>query len=72
MEVGRKGGKRDSMRSALEGHYSSETQRFSRSFVVGPVGDMCDAAYGLAAGLSVQTFYQCRTDVRKQRPLHAG
>eukprot|EP00965_Chrysotila_dentata_P255041 6212080-Pleurochrysis_carterae.AAC.1 len=68
----RKGGKRDAMRAALEDHYSSDTLSFSRSFVVGSKNDVCHTAFGLACGLSIQTFQQSITDCRKKRPMHRG
>eukprot|EP00965_Chrysotila_dentata_P034507 1148243-Pleurochrysis_carterae.AAC.1 len=60
----------DHRRESLEQHYPSETQSFSRSFVVGRRNDFCAAAYALlACGISVQTFDNARADVRLNRPL---
>eukprot|EP00965_Chrysotila_dentata_P151184 4997446-Pleurochrysis_carterae.AAC.1 len=67
-----KGIKRDHMRDILATHYSSEKSSFSRSFVIGERNDMCAAAYGLACGLSVATFYNSCADVRHNQPYHKG
>eukprot|EP00965_Chrysotila_dentata_P217587 6190093-Pleurochrysis_carterae.AAC.1 len=56
----------------LEAHYSSQTGDFSRSFVVGPLNDVCAAAMGYACGLSCATFCNSRADCRMGRPLHKG
>eukprot|EP00965_Chrysotila_dentata_P180840 5969389-Pleurochrysis_carterae.AAC.1 len=60
------------MRASLEEHYSSAHRSFSRSFVVGPLNDVCAAAFGLACGLSVQTYQLARADCRLSRPTHKG
>ena len=61
------GGRRDTMANEMRHHYSTGTCSFSRSFVVGSLNDCCAASAGLANGLSVQTFQNARTDVRKNR-----
>eukprot|EP00965_Chrysotila_dentata_P198795 6179026-Pleurochrysis_carterae.AAC.1 len=68
----RKGGKRDAMRANLEEHYSSADRSFSRSFVVGPLNDVCATAFWLACGLTVQTYQIACADCRMQRPTHKG
>ena len=70
--VGSGVGLRDSLRLEMEGHYSSATREFSRSFVVGPLNDCCVASAGLAKGLAFATFARARTDVRKNRPWRDG
>ena len=63
------GGLRDATRKELEGHYDQTTGSFTRSFVVGPLGDCCAASAALAKGLSFQTFANARADVTKGRVL---
>ena len=62
-----RGGMRNAFRSDLQPHYSSASCAFSRSFVVGPLNDCCAASAGLAAGSSVQTYFNAYADVRKNR-----
>ena len=67
-----RGGLRDANRTELNQHYSSASKQFTRSFVVGPLGDCCAASAGLANGLSFATWASSRADVTKERPWHAG
>ena len=53
-------------------HYDQESRSFTRSFVVGTLGDCCAASAGLAKGISFDTFSKSRADVTKGRPLHIG
>ena len=62
------GGLRDATRDELEGHYDQTSGKFSRSFVVGPLGDCCAESAALAKGISFQTFATARADVRRKRP----
>ena len=66
------GGARDATRKELENHYDKGSKTFTRSFVVGPLGDCCAASAGLAKGISFHTFADSRVDVHQNRPLHAG
>lgn len=66
------GGLRDSTRKRLAAHYNQDSKSFSRSFVVGRLNDCCAASRGLADGLSWSTWSRARTDLRKDRPFHAG
>eukprot|EP00965_Chrysotila_dentata_P181886 6005023-Pleurochrysis_carterae.AAC.1 len=63
---------RDAARKKLENHYSSATCSFSRSFVVGPLNDVCCDAAGLAKGLAFGTYARARCDVRKSRAMRKG
>ena len=56
----------------MQGHYDEGLNTFTRSFVVGPVGDCCAASAGLAKGLSFGTFANSRADITQKRPWHAG
>jgi hypothetical protein len=67
-----KGGLRDANRTQLLNHYDRATKQFTRSFVVGPLGDCCAASFGLANGISFATFAESRADVTKDRPWHAA
>ena len=67
-----KGGRRDAFRKIMEEHYDKRTKTFTRSFRIGDLGDCCEAAAGLAAGLSFATFATVRADVTLERPWHAG
>ena len=67
-----KGGLRDANRLEMQGHYDQQSGTFTRSFVVGPLGDCCAASAGLANGLSFDTWASSRADVTLQRPWHAG
>ena len=67
-----RGGLRDANRKEMQQHYDEETRNFTRSFVVGAVGDCCAASAGLANGLSYCTWADSRADVRKARVWHAG
>ena len=62
-----RGGKRGALASDLKGHYSSANRSLSRSFVVGPLNDCCDASAALAAGVSFQTYANARADVTLNR-----
>ena len=66
------GGLRDKTREELEGHYDETHGKFSRSFVVGPLGDCCAESAALAKGISFQTFASARADVRRKRPRRAA
>ena len=66
------GGFRDASRKDLESHYDRRSGSFTRSFVVGLLGDCCAASSGLAKGISFATFASSRTDVTKERAWHAG
>ena len=55
-----KGGFRDAISIDMRSHYDKSTSQFTRSFVVGPLGDCCAASAGLACGLSIQTFNSLR------------
>jgi hypothetical protein len=55
----------------MKQHYSVETSKMSRSFVVGKLNDCCAASFGLAAGLSFGTFARARSDVKKDGPKRA-
>jgi hypothetical protein len=66
------GGFRDGSRKDLEAHYDRQSGLFTRSFVVGSIGDCCAASAGLAKGISFATFADSRADVTKQREWHAG
>ena len=66
------GGLRDACRKMLGNHYDRIRASFTRSFVVGDLGDCCAASAGLAAGLSFQTYANARTDVTKDRELARG
>ena len=68
----RKGGLRDANRTQLLNHYDRSTNKFTRSFVVGPLGDCCAASAGLANGISFATFANSRADVTKDRAWHAA
>ena len=65
-------GMRDASRKDLEAHYDRPTQTFTRSFVVGRLGDCCAASAGLAKGLSFDVFAKSRADTTKAKPWHAG
>lgn len=65
--VNKKSELRDAMRRELQGHYDAASGAFTRSFVVGPCGDCCAAAAGLARGLSFGTFANARADLVKER-----
>lgn len=67
-----KGGLRDASRADMEAHYDISKGVFTRSFVVGPLGDCCGASAGLAKGLSFATWANSRADVTGNRPRHAG
>ena len=67
---GTSGGMRDACRRELEAHYDKKTSSFTRSFVIGPVGDCCAASAGLAKGLSFGTFASARADAIHDRPWH--
>ena len=71
-EAKNNGGLRDATRKELEGHYDKTSGEFTRSFVVGAVGDCCAASAGLAKGLSFQTFAEARADVTQERALRPG
>ena len=62
------GGLRDASRTDMAGHFDGKSGTFSRSFVVGPLGDCCAASAGLAKGLSFHTWADSRADVRQGRP----
>ena len=64
------GGLRDANRTQLENHYAVNSKSFTRSFVVGPLGDCCAASAGLANGVSFATFAASRADVTKSRGWH--
>ena len=64
------GGLRDACRREMMEHYDKVTSSFTRSFVVGPLGDCCVAAAGLAKGLCFGTFASARADVSKDRAWH--
>ena len=64
--------RRDTARQKLKLHYSCTTKSFSRSFVVGELNDCCAASCGVADGMSWATWSRARTDLKKDRPLHAG
>ena len=66
------GGLRDATRSELQNHFDETKGCFSRSFVVGPLGDCCAESAALAKGLSFQTFAKARADVTKGRPTRVG
>ena len=66
-----RGGFRDGMRMDMRNHFDKRTNKFTRSFVVGPLGDCCVASVGLACGLSIQSFGNSRADLRYDRPWHA-
>ena len=66
------GGLRDASRKDLEAHFDRQTKSFTRSFVVGPLGDCCEASAGLAKGISFATFANSRADTTKEKPWHAG
>lgn len=66
------GGMRDSARTEMEGHFSKETGKFSRSFVIGSSNDNCVAAAGMAKGLSFATWAVARADCRKSEPFKKG
>ena len=66
------GGLRDATSDELRGHYDESSGKFTRSFVVGPLGDCCAESAGLAKGLSFATFANARSDVRKTRPRRAS
>ena len=68
----RHGGLRDANRTCMEQHYDKASKSFTRSFVVGPLGDCCSASAGLAKGISFQTWANSRADVTYGRPWHAG
>ena len=60
---------------ATEGSVSSpdaSSRSFTRSFVVGPLGDCCAASAGLAKGISFCTYANSRADVTLSRPWHSG
>ena len=65
-------GLRDANRRQMEAHFDGRSKNFTRSFVVGKLGDCCAASAGLANGLSFNTWAESRADVRKDRPWHAG
>ena len=62
------GGLRDASRTDMAGHFDGKSGTFSRSFVVGSLGDCCAASAGLAKGLSFHTWADSRADVRQGRP----
>ena len=65
------GGLRDGCRREMQAHYDKATSSFTRSFVIGPKGDCCVAAMGLAKGLCFGTFASARADVTQpNRPWH--
>ena len=66
------GGMRDMARQELEGHYDKAAGMFTRSFVVGPVGDCCAPSSGLAKGLAFATWANSRADVTLARPMGPG
>ena len=66
------GGKRDTARASMAGHYNSASRTMSRSFVVGPLNDCCAASAGLASGLSFHTFERARSDLRGGAPLRTA
>ena len=66
------GGLRDASRKDLQAHYDKKTKTFTRSFVVGPLGDCCAPSAGLAKGLSFDNFAKSRADTTKEKPWHAG
>ena len=66
------GGMRDALRDELQGHYDETHGKFSRSFVVGSLGDCCAESAALAKGVSFQTFATARADVRRNRPRRAA
>lgn len=63
---------RDKLRQKLEEHYDAEKGKFSQSFVVAGVGEICERAYAVAAGVSETTFVRARSDVTLKRPTHHG
>lgn len=60
-------GLRDELRDDLAAHYDASTKTFSKGFVVGAVGGMCERAYAAAAGVSEITYARARADVTKGR-----
>ena len=62
------GGMRDASRKDMAGHFDASSGTFSRSFVIGSLGDCCAASAGLAKGLSFHTWADSRADVRQGRP----
>ncbi|KAL3894263.1 MAG: hypothetical protein SGPRY_013857, partial [Prymnesium sp.] len=66
------GGMRDVLRAKLEQHYDAHLRHFQRTFVVAGISGMCERAYAVAAGVSEVTYVRARTDVTKERPMHAG
>ena len=67
-----RGGLRDTNRTQMEQHYDKNSRSFTRSFVVGNLGDCCAASAGLANGLSFASWSESRVDVRQDRPWHEG
>ena len=70
--AGSRGGLRDANRTQMQQHYDKNSRSFTRSFVVGNLGDCCAASAGLANGLSFASWSESRVDVRQDRAWHAG
>jgi len=70
-ELGR-GGLRDHTASVYASHFNKVVGAFTRSFVVGGVGDVCERAFAIATGLSEVTYARARRDAIADRPKHAA
>lgn len=71
-EAPKNGGLRDAMRKELANHTDEQSGKLMRSFRVGPYGDCCAPAAGLAKGLSFATFSAARADNSLDRPWRKG
>lgn len=65
------GGIRDVLRKTLTDHYDAALGTFTRSFVVGSYGRVCERAYAVACSVSEPTFVRARCDVTNNRGWHA-
>lgn len=67
-----KGGLRDEVRRIYHEHFDASAGRFTQSFVIGTVGDVCERAFAVGSSLSEATFVKARADVTLARSERAG
>ncbi|KAL3909223.1 MAG: hypothetical protein SGPRY_009505 [Prymnesium sp.] len=66
----RSGSLRDVLRYKLAQHFDASLGVFTKSFVVGCVGGVCERAYAVACGVSEATFVRARADVTEKTLWH--